>query len=670
MVTWMGVLAALLYVIPLTLVAIARSRRDRRLWEMALDIPLLVALDLLGILLLARFVTLQNAILISRPAWALAGVAGIVIRRRKGLLAWPSALSKKGVAIVLIAAAASVVLSMGLSRVCHNADRAWHIPLVSSLQAQRIPFSNVYEPGGLLAYHYTGDVYGAIFQTLSMRVIHASHALALAHDVAFGLTGASIALLLLWLHIQHPLAVTAVALSTLLAGPLTFLRPDRPNAGGGYNFINFLKLSFRPHVCLAGLLMVGFLGVVMVHLRRGREEGAAHPAKTIPVLLICTAVLAITDEASVGVLGLALGLTWLAAPEIVHPRRLPGIAVFLGLLAAFIIPNVVFAASLAPGAPRHEISLVPWRSPGYFNPILALSTAKGRQVLFYDMFPLAATLIGGAILALLRWTRERAVSVLFFAAMLVVSFVLLTRVDVDHLPVENHRFVTAVMFLFPLFGSWWLARDAWTGALHALSRYVVASSFVIGAMALSSLSSLEWWAALPKGQCTKPSRYSSAEDFFKTNCREDAGAELGARVFPKYMAQPVWYVHAGCHPVYSAGPAAAHWQIKVGLARFGDDALREVDKDMLRPDEPLQVICPPADVKTNDAACLYARKRDRCRPLGTKTTACDLSAEERRELVASLPKKAPKKPPATRKPPPATDQTDSTDPPEEIPGQN
>ena len=46
----------------------------------------------------------------------------------------------------------------------------WHIPLVSALRGQRLPFMNVYDPAGGLFYHFAGDVQAAMLQTLFAAV--------------------------------------------------------------------------------------------------------------------------------------------------------------------------------------------------------------------------------------------------------------------------------------------------------------------------------------------------------------------------------------------------------------------------------------------------------------------------------------------------------------------
>lgn len=643
MLTLMSYVAALLYLAPLVLVLAARSRRDRSLWEIALDIPLIAAVDLLFILLATRLFTLESAILLSRVVGLTVGIAGVVVTKHRGQLAWPTALTPRVIAITMTSALASLLLSMSLSRVCNNADRAWHIPLVSSLQGQRIPFANVYEPSRTLGYHYTGDVHAAVFQTLSGRVLHASFALSLAHDIAFALTGAAIALFVLWMRHRHAFSVLFVTLGTLLAGPLTLFRGDRGRPGGGYNFINYLKLSYRPHVCLAGLLLVGVLGALLVNLRESRSTDKEPPfRRTIPAILACTALLAVTDEASIGVLGLAMGLTWLAAPQLVHPKRLPGMLIFAGLATAFIVPNVLFVGALAPSNPDHSITWVALRSPGYLNPPLPLSQSRGRWMLLFDFAPMLLALLGGVLCALQNRVSERVVSVSFYAVLLVISAVTLTCMDVDHLPIENHRFVTAAMLVFPLLGAFWLSPPPASAPGVRFVGDALAPALLIGAVGLSAASTIEWRTSSAMPKCVKPSKYRSRHDFFKTNCVADTGATLGEVPVPTYMESGIFYIHAGCHPVFATGPRANHWALKIGLSQVGEPSLRELHNEMIGPEDSLQVICPATETKTSDAVCRHARTEGKCTPLGEKTTSCEVSAAERVALLPVMAEEAKK----------------------------
>jgi hypothetical protein len=343
------------------------------------------------------------------------------------------------------------------------------------------------------------------------------------------------------------------------------------------------------------------------------------------------------------------------------------VLLLVALAAAVVVPNVVYVGSLAPGNPRHEISLVPWRSPGYFHPAIPLSNGKGRSLLGFDLFPMLAALAGGAVCALRRWTRERLVTLLFFAALLAISIVGLCRLDVDKLPVESHRFVTAAMLLFPLLGAFWLSPQRGAAPGLRLPGDALAPAVLLAAVAVSSLSTLEWLTSTAATSCTKPSKYRSRHEFFTTDCVADAGAKLGERPAPTYMEDGIFYVHAGCHPVFATGPKAAHWALKVGLAKFGEDSFRELHREMVPPGAPMRVICPAPGVPTADAVCRRAQQEGGCRPLGQKTVACEISPAARGELQADFDERAreraaekakakePKKQPA---PEPADDSAD------------
>src|SRR5438046_1094859 len=111
------VAATLLYLAPVLAFLYVRARRDRELWEVALDIPLAVAIDLLGVLLLTRFLPLAAATLVSRPLWLAAAGAWLVHRRRRGdAPAWPHALGLRDLAMIALAAALAVLVSLTLSR--------------------------------------------------------------------------------------------------------------------------------------------------------------------------------------------------------------------------------------------------------------------------------------------------------------------------------------------------------------------------------------------------------------------------------------------------------------------------------------------------------------------------------------------------------------------------
>jgi hypothetical protein len=251
------------------------------------------------------------------------------------------------------------------------------------------------------------------------------------------------------------------------------------------------------------------------------------------------------------------------------------------------------------------------------------------------------------------------VTLLFFAALLGISIVALCKIEIDKLPVENHRFMTAAMFLFPLLAAFWAAPRGEPGPGLRLLGDALAPAVLLVAVSLSALSSLEWLASTAMTACTKPSKYRSKHDFFTTSCGVDTGGRLGQRPVPTYMEDGIFYIHAGCHPIFTIGPKAAHWALKVGLAKFGDDAFRELHREMVPADAPLRVICPTAS--TADPVCKRARDDGTCQPLGAKTTACEVSPAARRDLLAAMDARAREKTKAKEPKPKAEPADDSAD---------
>ncbi len=450
MVVWAELAALILYLGPLLLFSVARFSSDRPAWAMALDLPLAVAIDLLGILILTRLVTLEVAVLLSRPIW-IAGCGFVIRRRRKrDPVRWPRALGYGTVSMVAIAAVAATYLSRTLSRGFTLWDRYMHIPMVTSLRGQSLPFRHVFQSSDVLHYHFSGDVLAAELQTLSFDVINASLALSLAHDFLFAATAVSAALLFRDFGLRRGAPSVAASIGLLLLGPLVFLRGGIGVPYVGYSYHAYLTLSFRPHIALAGLLFVGIAGSIAARLLARRR--GIPVSETLPALLGCVALLAITDEASVGLLGLALGVSWLVLPDVVAPTRLRGVVIFLSLAVAVIVPNYVFAASLARGGPVTSVALVAARMPGFVNGPLPIAPGTSKAVLFSDGFPMLASTLGLFALLLLAPSRRMAAMFALAAALTALALFSLLRVEVNHDAEESQRFMTAAFFVVPLLG--------------------------------------------------------------------------------------------------------------------------------------------------------------------------------------------------------------------------
>jgi hypothetical protein len=661
MLTW---LAVLVYLAPYAALFAARARRDRTLWEIALDIPTAAGADVVLVLLLSRLVPLETAALASRPAAVLAAALWIARRRRRGdRLGWPRALGVRALAAAGSSAVVAAGLSMLLSRKYHIWDRYWHINLVSCIRGQTVPFANVYDPSGPLSYHYSGDALAAMLQSFSLASLHASHTLSLAHDIMFALSGATLALFLVaWGARGVSMAVLSVVV-WLLAGPPALLRDDGKQFAG-YNFVNYLTLSFRPHVSLAGLLVLGFMGAVIARVREP-EAGAAEPpaaSTTAVALVVATAALSVTDEASCGVLGLALGAAWLVWPGVLGLDRKRGLALLAALLAAIVVTNLALAGLLSPGAARPPMKLVEWRSPGFANPTIPFSKAGGLKAFVGDV---AALLLFGvaATLSFLRHrTRRSAAAAAIVLVLAGVGLFALGRFDIPPKPVEAHRFVTAAMIVAPLFALLWLA----SGSRSSQREGPLVRAVALVALALPAASTFAWLRS--PGQTPLPTGKSfyTAEDFFETDCREELGARLGERPRPTYLATQVFFVYTGCRPVFTSGMQGGH-RIKTSRPLFGWDALADLDKSVLRPGEPLDVICTARGV--SDPICARALAVGGCTSVGTtrrklELVRCTLDGAERADLLRTRPQPAPKpqqgaRPPASAEPsaePPVEDE--------------
>lgn len=625
--------ALFLYLVPVVVVLLCRARRDMDAAEAAALVPTAVGADLLATLLFTHVFTLQTSVIVVRVLWGLGGAAFLFTRWRKTKArpALPAWLDLWTVGAMLCAAYFATKLSMDMSRECHNADRGWHIPLMTSLGGQSLPFRNVYEPQHPLAYHYTGDVLGVMMQTLSGMRLHSSLALTLARDVMYGLVGATMALFTRSLGFRGITIAVLAGLGVLLSGPMTVVTHEPKLVS--YSYVNFYRLSFRPHVPLAALLTSGIIGTVIARVR------GIGPVKPLSAgIAIMVGAMAITDEATIALLGLSLGCAWLAYPKILGDKWWHGVLWLGVLLFAVTVPQIIFSGSLSAGAPKHVMELVPPRAPGYLKTPLALAAADGRGKwsIIYDVMPQAAVLFASAWVVVRHRTRPALAILAFGTASFFAAYWLLTRVEIDKMPIENHRFWTAPMLAMPILGLY-LAREA----KDAFPKFLVVLG--VGAAALSSLA----WVYNPQTRnsfCTHPSRYKSPYDFYKVDCLKHAGASLGDATVPTYLEAEAAYLYAGCHPTFAAGPTHRVWKdTAIGAVSSGLPALRDLHQNMVAKDAPLDVVCLQKR-KTKDVVCEAARRVGQCAPLGREIERCVLPAAERAALLGAAPGQQPAQP--------------------------
>jgi hypothetical protein len=619
MVALAAYVAAAAYLLPVAILVAARVRRGEALVLLSIEIPAVVAIDLLATFLVARVLPLELATWAVRAFW-ITGACVLAWRwRRRGGKWSEGSVDNAAIAFAAAGACAALMLSLWWSRSYSVWDRAWHVPLASSLRGQRVPFKNVLFQATDLRYHFPGDALGAILQSLSFGVIHADHALAIAHDIMFALTGASAALLLRAVGYRSVWSAVLGATALLLGGPVTILRQEGGRMLTGYSLLNFFTMSFRPHVSLAGLLMVGFLGVIVLRLAPPWSKASVDPRNV--VLFSTTALLALTDETSTGMLGIGLGVAWLVAPQVIAPKRRDGLLVLVGLLLAFVGVHLLLGGSLAPGAPLHTMKRTNWRSPGYLLPPLELAGSEdGWQVLLLDMFAIPATWFAFA----LGWGRLRTHGATGALALLLIlgalGFFGLAGLEVNGAPIESHRFATAPLFCAALFSLVWLAKVP-PGSLSRIAFWSAAG--------LPAISTAAWLRLVaPRDLTQYLATQHRQPEMGSVDCRRDTNARFVEKAEPRYVASQLWQLWGGCRPTLTPGlPPQSHWGFPIETSLEGPQALAQVEQHMSAPDEPVTVICPSGG--SSDAICSYATSKGLCHSEGSKALACALTPDDR-----------------------------------------
>jgi hypothetical protein len=630
----MTALAVAVYLAPALLACLVIAREGTPARHFAILIPAAIAADLVLVLTLARFVRLDLAIVTAR-ALELTTLA-LALRRARTSVARPRFLDRAATLAVASSALVGAGLSYLLSRPYTIWDRPWHELLVPSLRGQTLPFSNVYDPSGRLPYHLTGDVAAATLQALSLGHMHSSRALSIAHDVDFALAGVLLALLLIDRGVRRAGPAMLATLVVLTAGPATVLHSGPTVPPTGWSLFNFLTLSYRPHTCLALVLMLGLVATLLARL-----EDEKPSRWSLAPLFLLFAILGVTDEATTALLLAAVGVVWLGAPKVVHEHRRYGAVVLASMPAVVLASNALFAASLAPGAPKTPMWLIPFRVPIIGR--TPASAALGSWPLLGDLLPTALFVAALAWLALSRSSEGRRATLPLALVMttLTLGVALLTRLDVKHKPIESHRFITAALVLAPALFALALAdaRARVGSAALAFGPLALAAS---GA-ALGGLSTFEWVTAVAPTQCETHASYFSSGDLYAGDCSALVGPTLGARTTLTYIEPPMIYAYAGCVPSYVAAGPPDYWSIQVYGPVGGDDAIATLDSKMVKPDESVQAIC-MATPRGADHTCDYARANHLCEAIRGGLLRCALSPEARKGVLETIKAAREKKP--------------------------
>ncbi len=627
-------LGVLLFLLPA--VAGAAMGPARGAFSRYLDAASALALDALGVLIIARLVPLRDAVWISRGLWV---VAMLVAHRRRALtLRAPTPLVLLGVASVALTEFCFHKLSFPLAMW----DRDWHIPLVSSLGAQRAPFDNVFLPRAALRYHYLGDAVAAMLQSLSLHRITSSRALSLAHDlylallattlaagcyvaadhgrgawrVARGIFGATAGLLGAWAAMfASPFVLTHAPLQELL-------QEMDSSKLCGHSYLPFPSIAYRPHVAVAGYCIVtAFLA--MANAARTSPRGADARSHTL-ALLSSASALALCDEASHALLAATLGLTALLVPGALGGRWRDGIWKALAFGALLPVVSAGFDASLGLGGAASYVELVDWRHLKLFDEPVALTDREAfYRVLRRDYFPQLAGAAVAVFTAL--WTRRRGpvAAAVFFSLLAAMSTVAALRVEVNKSPDEGHRFITACMLLAPACAAWLLAsaRGAWIPRLLAL-----------GVMLASGGSGWAWREAFIRHRFiveVQPSerRWAGGYNPNEFDCGRLAPPPRRGEIPVEYVDTDIAYLWSGCQPVRLLG-GASKWNLAVHGIRTGFGARAGYDAE--GPDTaPTAVVCgTDPRVPWRSAPCEWALHNLRCERLGM-FTRCALPLAQR-----------------------------------------
>lgn len=615
-----ALLGVALYLAPLLLVFLLRARPGRSAWQAALDVPGTLALDLIAILLLARWLTLEVASFVVRGLW-LVGFGFALRRRSAPLRAWWQEARLRSWSSALSSAALAVALSSSLSFTFAIWDRYWHIPLVGSMRGQSTPFANVYEMGKPLYYHYAGNAVASLLQVFSFDHINSSYALGRAHDMLFGLFGLVIAGILPSLGLRGSLPAWGVTVGSLLTGPVTLFIEGATRPFLGRTLTHLISLSFRPHTPLAFLAIIGFVAALMLPVW---SPATVRARDTRACLFACTAILPLCDEASLAILGLMLGCVWLYAPETLGSNRRRGIACALGLLLTIVLVVLVLGGTLTPNGPRAVVKLVPWRLPGYDQESLPIPGPDTWKPFFFDYFVVLAALLAGLV-TVLTAGRQRAVIASFIAYASVVSLSLasFTKIEVNGGTENSHRLVTAMLLLSPLFGAYFAFGVGRVRFLPA-SRTLVAGLVAVG-VALPAAASLQWLFGLRPVLATY-----SVGNYENTDCRR-LGARFAERPRIAYVDQSLWFEFAGCRPIRAPSSQTNLGSIEVvtGWPALAFQGLALLD-GWLPGNDALPAYCAAA---SSDPVCMRSIASHACQAEAPQLVRCSISAADRRSWL-------------------------------------
>jgi hypothetical protein len=224
---------------------------------------------------------------------------------------------------------------------------------------------------------------------------------------------------------------------------------------------------------------------------------------------------------------------------------------------------------------------------------------------------------------------------LLATTLFVLSALALMRIEVNHDPVESHRFMTGETFLAPVLSLLVLLphaaplggarrRAAFSGARRSRAAFAV-SLWALGA-ALAAWSTGDWIVSVLPRRGHHHDHFFTHEDLYALDCKRDLGATMGALAKPTFLSKSIWYAYAGCQPTFApAKHENPQWVLTIGNPYFDKEAVRVLRKTALGPGDPLTVVCQRKPSLSTDAVCTFATRNARCEDLGERLTRCELT---------------------------------------------
>jgi hypothetical protein len=198
----------------------------------------------------------------------------------------------------------------------------------------------------------------------------------------------------------------------------------------------------------------------------------------------------------------------------------------------------------------------------------------------------------------------------------------LLKIEVNHNPEENQRFVTVGVVLAPVIGAF---------VVVLADRTPVARVILVTAVLLPSISSLLWYKSFVI-ETAREARYTTGFGPYDNDCREQTGPTNGGPPKLRYVERPAIWTYTNCQPTLLGGERPSSWNLAIHPG-FDSGAI-----DMARATRgvvPIEsMICMRGSVG-HDGPCAWGLRNLQCHPLALRSNLveCALTPATREELM-------------------------------------